>query len=109
MPIYYRSKLNWIARYVANKDVLDLGCVDHELDIKDPPWLHGFLKDHAGRVVGVDILPDAIAELERRGYDVVCADVESMDLGEQFDVIVAATSSNTCPIQASLFIVPGPT
>ena len=84
----YRSKLNWIGRYVADRGVLDLGCVCHELDLSDPPWLHGFLKDHAARVVGVDILPDAVAELRRRGYDAVCADVETMDLGERFDVVV---------------------
>ena len=85
----YRSKLNWIARYVAGAGVLDLGCVCHELDISDPPWLHGFLADRAARVVGVDILPDAVAELERRGFDVVCANVETMALGERFDVVVA--------------------
>ncbi len=85
----YRSKLNWIAKYVANAQVLDLGCVCHELDITDPPWLHGFLAERAARVVGVDILPDAVAELERRGYSVACADVETMDLGETFDVVVA--------------------
>jgi len=85
----YRSKLHWIAGYVEGKDVLDLGCVCHELDITDPPWLHGFLKHRARRVVGVDILPEPIAELERRGYDVLCADVETMDLGRHFDVVVA--------------------
>jgi SAM-dependent methyltransferase len=85
----YRSKLNWIAGYVANAEVLDLGCVCHELDISDPPWLHGFLVERASRVVGVDILPDAVAELERRGYEVVCANVETMDLDQTFDVVVA--------------------
>ena len=39
--------------------------------------------------MGVDLLGEEGAELERRGYNAVCADVESMDLGERFDVIVA--------------------
>jgi len=85
----YRSKLNWIAKYVAGAEVLDLGCVCHELDIKDPPWLHGFLAERAARVVGVDVLPDAVDELRRRGCTVVCANVETMDLAERFDVVVA--------------------
>ena len=85
----YRNKLRWIRKYVTGRKVLDLGCVCHELDVKDPPWLHGYLCDHAESVVGVDLLSEQVAELERRGYTAVCADVESMDLGEQFDVIVA--------------------
>lgn len=85
----YRDKRKWVRQYVAGKDVLDLGCVCHELDAADPPWLHGFLSEHADSVLGVDVLPDQIAELQKRGYDVVCADVETMDLSRQFDVVVA--------------------
>jgi len=85
----YRSKLNWIAKYVGGAEVLDLGCVCHELDLTDPPWLHGFIVERAARAVGVDILPDAVAELQRRGFTAICANVETMDLGERFDVIVA--------------------
>ncbi len=85
----YRSKLRWIRKYVAGRSVLDLGCVCHELDVTDPPWLHGFLCQHAARVRGVDIVSDAVTEMRRRGYDAVCADVETLDLGETFDVVVA--------------------
>jgi len=85
----YRSKLKWIGRYVAGKKVLDLGCVCHQLDISNPPWLHGYICERAKSALGVDILPEELQELQRRGFNVVLADVETMDLGEQFDVIVA--------------------
>jgi SAM-dependent methyltransferase len=40
-------------------------------------------------VLGVDCLPEAIDQLRQRGFDAVCADVQTMDLGRTFDVIVA--------------------
>lgn len=85
----YRNKLRWIRKYVEGRNVLDLGCVCHELDVQDPPWLHGYLCEHAESVLGVDLLPEAIAQLQQRGYNVQCANVEQMDLGEKFDVVVA--------------------
>jgi 2-polyprenyl-3-methyl-5-hydroxy-6-metoxy-1,4-benzoquinol methylase len=51
-----------IDRYIAAGDVLDLGVVDSRR--------------------GVELLRE-------RGYDVLCADVETMDLGRQFDTIIA--------------------
>ena len=87
--IPYRNKLRWIEPYIKNKDVLDLGCVDHTLGRSDRPWLHGFIREHARRVVGVDLVTDALEELRQRGLEVVQANVEEMELGETFDVIVA--------------------
>lgn len=90
----YRSKLDWIGRFVhgeggGGQTVLDLGCVCHDLDQTAVPWLHGFLVHRAERVLGVDYLPDEIQRMRQEGYDVVCANVEEMDLQETFDVIVA--------------------
>lgn len=85
----HRSKFKWLWKYVEARSVLDLGCVCHELDVANPPWLHGYLREVAERVVGVDYLPVEIEELRRRGYEVVCADVQTMDLGETFEVVVA--------------------
>lgn len=85
----YRSKLDWIGPWVEDKNVLDLGCVCHDLSQMAVPWLHGFIKQRAKRVVGVDILPEAIEQLKADGYDVQQGNVETMALGEKFDVIVA--------------------
>jgi len=85
----YRSKLRWIGKYVSGKSVLDLGCVCHELDVSDPPWLHGYLAERAGSLLGVDVVADQLDEMRGRGFDVVCADVETMQLDRRFEVIVA--------------------
>lgn len=86
----YRSKLDWIGRFLRrDAAVLDLGCVCHDLDQTAVPWLHGFLRERCGRVVGVDYLPEAIARMRADGCEVVWADVQQMDLGERFDLVVA--------------------
>ncbi len=86
----YRSKLDWIGRFLREDSVvLDLGCVCHDLDQTAVPWLHRFLVDRSRRVVGVDILPQAVERMRKDGYEALCANVETMDLGETFNVIVA--------------------
>ena len=44
--------------------------------------------NHPG-TLGVDIDPEGAAVLNKQGYHVIVADVETMDLGKQFDTIVA--------------------
>lgn len=86
----YRDKFDWIERFLTSgSSVLDLGCVCHDLDQTAVPWLHQFLVDRAGRVVGVDILPEAVARMNREGYEALSANVEELDLGETFDVVMA--------------------
>ncbi len=86
----YRNKAQWVRAAVAGRKVLDLGCVCHNLDnTQGPDWLHGIVKAHAREVVGVDYLEDEVDALRRCGYNVVCANVETMDLDETFEVIVA--------------------
>lgn len=85
-----RGKFEWIGRHVTpGTSVLDLGCVCHDLDQTAVPWLHKFLVERAGRVVGVDILPDAVERMKQQGYQAVCANAETLDLGETFDVVIA--------------------
>jgi len=85
----FRSKLKWIRPYVEGRRLLDLGCVCHELDVQEPPWLHGFLVEHAAEVAGVDFVAEGVEEMNRRGFRAICADVETMALGETFEAIVA--------------------
>ncbi|NJD54869.1 MAG: glycosyltransferase [Nitrospirae bacterium] len=84
-------KTEFIRKFVTGKDVLDLGVVAHSLDyMKKTPdkWLHGLICEHAGKVVGVDILKSEISELQEMGYNVINDDVLTLDLDRQFDVIV---------------------
>ena len=86
----YRHKKEWITPYIQGKKVLDLGCVSHSLEeTKREDWLHGILCSSAASVLGVDYLEDEVNALREQGYNVICADVETLNLGEKFEVIVA--------------------
>jgi 2-polyprenyl-3-methyl-5-hydroxy-6-metoxy-1,4-benzoquinol methylase len=86
------DRLDYLAASVQGLDVLDVGCVNHDLDARgtdDHVWLHALLCRHAAHVMGIDILPDAIERLRTEGYDVMKADATTVSLHKQFDVIVA--------------------
>ena len=86
----YCNKIDWIIKFIKEKKVLDLGCVQHNLaKAKDPDWLHGILVSHAKSVLGVDYLQNEVSALKLQGYNIVCANVEKMELGDDFEVIVA--------------------
>jgi len=80
-----------ILNYVCNKNVLDIGCVEHESSIEQKSnwWLHGLIKNKAANLLGVDYDTAAIEELRKKGYNVCVANVEEMNLGCKYDVIVA--------------------
>lgn len=86
----YKNKYDWMLKYIRDKEVLDLGCVNHNLDkTKEDNWLHGKIVKDAKRVVGVDYLEDEVKALNKLGYDVICMNVETMKLQEKFKLIVA--------------------
>jgi SAM-dependent methyltransferase len=86
----YGSKLDWIARFVRpDSRVLDLGCVCHDLNQTAVPWLHGFLSSRAREVQGVDLVADDVARMNQQGYRAVVGDVQTLQLGERFDLVVA--------------------
>lgn len=86
----YRSKVDFILTFTSGKRVLDLGCVQHEIgNAAKKNWLHGAIKRSAESVFGVDYLPSEVDALNKMGYDVVCADVETMRLDRTFEVVTA--------------------
>jgi 2-polyprenyl-3-methyl-5-hydroxy-6-metoxy-1,4-benzoquinol methylase len=79
-----------VSALVRHKTVLDVGCVDHDPDRENTSaWLHKHIVRNAASVLGIDIQQNGIAQLQERGYRVVCADAASVALGDRFDVIVA--------------------
>jgi len=81
-----------IEPYVKGKNVLDMGCVDARpggVKKYRGTGLHLFLRDKASHVLGVDIDPDGVKQMQQDGFDVVEANAEDMDLGRKFDCIVA--------------------
>src|ERR1035438_4319818 len=84
---------DFLCSMVKDKSVLGVGCVAHSASEEASEfWVHGHLVRHAKSVLGIDILPEDVEELQRHGYNMVCADAMSDDLGQKFDVIVAGRS-----------------
>ena len=72
--------------------ILDVGCVGPPDAIYSDfyPWLHGKLVEKFSNVLGIDIQKEAIEELKKQGYNVICCDMENFETDEKFDTIVAA-------------------
>jgi SAM-dependent methyltransferase len=83
------SRLAFFEDICRGKQVLDIGCVQHDaVHATSDTWLHGRLRQVAGQLVGVDYVPDAVASLRERGYDVRLGDVtQPLPLDMQFDVV----------------------
>jgi 2-polyprenyl-3-methyl-5-hydroxy-6-metoxy-1,4-benzoquinol methylase len=80
----------FVSSLVRGRTVLDVGCVEHTVEREQvDTWLHGHLRRSAARVVGLDYNAAAVAELNRRGYQVIFGDAMEADLGERFDVVIA--------------------
>lgn len=86
------NKEELIVEACRGKSVLDVGCIDHSLEVVDSlgnAWLHARIRAVARAATGLDILESEAAALTLRGFDVRAGDAESFDLRETFDVIVA--------------------
>lgn len=70
--------------------ILDIGCAQHDAgERSNPNWLHQHLYEIGNEVLGIDYLEEEIAELREAGYNVEHQNAETMDLGREFDTIVA--------------------
>ncbi len=86
-----------IEKYIRGSSVMDLGCVDsrkarHNAEERfeyKANLLHKRIAEANPETLGVDIDPEGAAVLNKQGYHVIVADVETMDLGKQFDTIIA--------------------
>ena len=92
-----KDRMSLIGKYVSTGDVLDLGCVDARPSREDsksrldrkPDVLFRCITNVNPGTLGIDIDEEGVRVLQELGYNVQCADVETMDLGRQFDAIVA--------------------
>ncbi len=93
-----RDRFPIIAQHAQpGKSVMDLGCVDSRPARHDAAarieykanLLHKRIAELNKDVLGVDIDPEGVKVLNSQGYNVIVANVETMDLGRRFDTIVA--------------------
>ncbi len=82
-------KIRFVAARCRGRDVLDLGCVQHDpRNYRSRFWLHKAIREVARSVVGVDLYAEGVERLRSLGFDVELADAQDFDLGRRFDVIV---------------------
>jgi len=85
-----RDKFEIIKKCVRGRDVLDCGCVgSDESGAHTSKFLHQKIIENAKSVLGVDINALGVRQLKDRGYNVICGNVETINIGKKFDVIVA--------------------
>jgi 2-polyprenyl-3-methyl-5-hydroxy-6-metoxy-1,4-benzoquinol methylase len=83
-------KIAFVARYCEGKDVLDIGCVQHDpQSYKSRFWVHKAIAKVAKSVIGLDLHEEGVKVLQAQGFNVIAADAESFELQRTFDVIVA--------------------
>lgn len=79
-----------ILKLCKNKNVLDIGCVDHAADAeKHDFWLHKKIKKVAKSLTGLDYEKAELEKLNKKGYNIKYGDAENFNLKKKFDVIVA--------------------
>lgn len=85
-----RDRIESVLEHVNGPVVLDLGAVQHDArKAQNDDWLHGRLGERFERVIGVDMLESEVTKLEAAGYEIVVADVETMQLDIEADTVVA--------------------
>lgn len=83
-------KIAFAVKHAAGKDVLDLGCVQHNPEnYRSRFWLHKALVYVANSVTGVDLYAPGVEYLRGKGFNVQVGDVQDLQLERSFDVIVA--------------------
>ena len=80
------NRFELIKEICRGRDVLDIGCVGDE---RPPRWLHDHICKVAKNVIGIDNGTEGVKKLKKRGYNVMRANAEDLDLKRRFDVIVA--------------------
>lgn len=83
-------KIGFAVRHCRDKDVLDVGCVQHNPEnYQSRFWMHRALTAVSRSVQGLDIYEEGVEYLRKKGYKVFSGDAQDFSLEQDFDVIVA--------------------
>lgn len=87
---FHDHKIRFAVRHCRGKDVLDLGCVQHNpQNYQSRFWMRRALLQVSRTVQGLDIYGEGVEYLRQRGYKVSLGDAQDFSLGRDFDAIVA--------------------
>lgn len=88
-----RNRMDVISPFVTGRSVLDCGPGGEEIAPDQPWWQEIFLHAHISKIasecVGVDLDEAAVERLRGMGYNLQVGNIETLDLGRTFDVVVA--------------------
>jgi 2-polyprenyl-3-methyl-5-hydroxy-6-metoxy-1,4-benzoquinol methylase len=82
----HAARFEHVRRYVERRTVLDVGAGS---GINRPDWMHAAVAAVAAETVGVELDAALAAQARERGYDVITADAQTLDLARTFDVVWA--------------------
>lgn len=82
----YETRFLQLEPLLRDRSVLDLGAASGH---GRPDWLHRRVREVARRAVGVDIDEEGIRAAREQGFEIVVGDVQDLELGETFDVVLA--------------------
>lgn len=87
-----KSKFERIDQLIKNKEVLDCGCVGSAINSREDyeKTSHAIHEKHAKYILGVDIWEEEVKKRQKIGCNVICANVETIELNRTFDVVIAA-------------------
>jgi len=85
-----KSRVEIVREFCRDKVVLDLGCVNHDIEnVSSDQWLHKSVVEASREVLGVDYLAEEVEMLRQRGFHVMVGDVtKPLDTARKFEVIV---------------------
>jgi len=83
------ERIEIILNICRNKDVLDVGCVDHMAKMSETDnWLHRKIMNVANYCIGIDIAVNELSKIDKK-YNIMFGDAHTVDLQRTFDIIVA--------------------
>ena len=88
----YEHRLDFLRRYVADKNVLEIGPAELVGTInrdKLERWPHQIIKDLAKSLTGLEKNLQQVSALQELGYKIFHGDAEDFNLGKRYDVIFA--------------------
>lgn len=88
------DRVDFLLARCRGRRVLDIGCVAHDTArMSSATWLHARLASVASSCLGVDVLEEGVAEMNKRGYSAVAHDLTDgpgpVAARGPFDVVVA--------------------
>jgi SAM-dependent methyltransferase len=82
----HAARFDRVRPYLEQRTVLDVGAGS---GIDRPDWMHASVASVAAQAVGVELDAKLATRARERGFDVIAADAQTLELGRTFEVVWA--------------------